>query len=246
MEDQVRKTLDRWLLAETQHRLADADLEDNPPNHLCISVIPVVHTYARAILDLIDAHYKLPAMGLLRVLAELTLTTCWCLIEPDPEGKVHRWLKQSYIERRKFLGHLVDLPGIPENDKAEFSAELDEVNQQIEAIMESPAGGLWSRIAEIPSEAGESYKGVYQLLYSPFHRGIHPDLTVLGDTLRHEGEETVSLGDFGPGHIPANSLTRPCVHLVFQLVAHVRAYQKWDVEQLKREYAAILGSLGDE
>lgn len=24
MEDQVRSTLDRWLLAETQHRMADA------------------------------------------------------------------------------------------------------------------------------------------------------------------------------------------------------------------------------
>jgi hypothetical protein len=50
MDDQVKDILDRWLLAETRHRLADASLEDNPPNHLCISVIPVVHTYTMAVL----------------------------------------------------------------------------------------------------------------------------------------------------------------------------------------------------
>jgi hypothetical protein len=243
MEDQVRTTLDQWLLTETQHRLADAGLQNNPPNHLCISVIPVVHTYTMAILDLIDAQFKLPAMGLLRVLAELTLTTCWCLIEPDPEVKVRRWLKQSYIERKKFLKHLVDLHGISENDRAEFSMEIGEVTRQIEAIEESPAGGLWNRIGEIPSQAGENYRGMYQLLYSPFHRGVHPDLTVLGDTLRQEGEETVSLGDFGADHMPANALIRPCVHLVYQLVAHIRTYQKWDTEQLKREYFAVLDAL---
>jgi hypothetical protein len=246
MENQVRTTLDQWLLAETQHKLADVGLQDDPPNHLCLSVIPVAHTYTMAILDLVSANYKLPAMGLLRVLAELTLTTCWCLIGPDPEAKILRWLKYSYIERKKFLMHLVDVRDIPENDKVEFSREIEEVSRQIEAIEESPAGGLWSRIGEIPSEAAQSYKAMYQLLYGPFHRGIHPDLTVLGDTLRQEGEETVSLGDFGVDHIPANSRTRACVHLVFQVVASVRAYQKWDIEQLKREYSAILGSLGDE
>ena len=55
MEDQVRSALDKWLLRETQHKLADAGLEDNPPNHLCISVIPVVHTYGAATLDLVGA-----------------------------------------------------------------------------------------------------------------------------------------------------------------------------------------------
>ena len=185
-------------------------------------------------------------MCLLRVLAELTLTTCWCLIGPDPEAKIRRWLKYSYIERKKFLTHLVDIRDIPEADKAEFSSEIKEVVQQIEGITEDSAGGLWSRIGEIPSEAGMNYKGIYGLLYSPFNRAIHPDLTVLGDTLRQNGEEIASLGDLGADHIPANSLTKACLHLVYQLVAHVRAYQKWDVEQLKKEYFAVLATLGDE
>ena len=246
MEDQVRSTLDRWLLAETHDRLVDAGLQDNPPNFLCISVIPVAHTYATAILDLINGQYRLPAMGLLRVLAELVLTTCWCLVEPDPELKIRRWLKQSYIERKKFLKHLIDVRGIPQNDRTEFSREIEEVDQQISALTESPAGKFWSRIGEILSEAGENYKAMYQLLYSPFHRAIHPDLTVLGDTLRPNGEEFTSLGDLGDDHISVHSLMRPCIHLVYQLVAHVRAYQKWDTEQLKKEYFAILGALGDE
>jgi len=103
MDDLVARTVDKWLLKETHDRLVDAGLEDTPVNHICLSVIPVAHTYCRAILDLMDAQYKLPAMGLLRVLAELTLTTCWCLIEPDPDIKIRRWLKQSYIERKKLL-----------------------------------------------------------------------------------------------------------------------------------------------
>jgi len=243
MQDQIKSTLDRWLLAETHDKLVDAGLQDNPPNHLCLSVMPVVRTYAMSILDLINGQYRLPTMGLLRVLAELVLTTCWCLVEPDPEVKIRRWLKQSYIERKKFLKHLVDLGGIPENDKAEFSREIEEVSQQIDAIEESPAGKFWSRIGEIPSEAGENYKAMYQLLYRPFHRAIHPDLTVLGDTLRQNREEIRSLGDLGADHIPVHSLMKACVHLVYQLVAHVRAYQKWDTEQLKKEYFAVLGGL---
>jgi hypothetical protein len=246
VEDQVRITVDRWLLAETQHKLADGGLQDNPPNHLCLSVIPVAHTYTMAILDLLSANYKLPAMRLLRVLAELTLTTCWCLTGPDPEVKVRCWLKQSYIERKNFLRRLVDLHGISEDDRAQFSREIDEVTQQIEAIEESPAGSLWSRIGEVPSQAGENHRALYQLLYSPFHRRIHPDLTVLGDTLRREREETVSLGDLGADHIPANSLVRACVHLVYQLVVHIRPYQRWDMDQLKRECSAIPSALGGQ
>lgn len=199
-----------------------------------------------AILDLINKQYRLPAMGLLRVLSELTLTMCWCFIEPDPEAKIRHWLKESYLERKKFLKHVVDLHGIPENDKAEFSREIEEVTYHIEAIEESRAGRLWSRIEGIPSEAGNNYKDLYQLLYSPFHRGIHPDLIVLGDAIRMDGEETVSLGDIGADRVPAYSLMKPCVHCMYQLVAHIRAHQKWDTKHLKREYFALLGLIGDE
>src|SRR4030042_3268004 len=125
MAEQVRDILDRWLLAETQHRLADAGLEDNPPNHLCISVIPIVHTYTMAVLDLIPG-YKLPPMGLLRVLAEIVLTTCWCLIEPDPEVKIRRWLKESYIQRKKLLERTIHAQAIPNDDKAAFGEGVEE------------------------------------------------------------------------------------------------------------------------
>jgi hypothetical protein len=185
-------------------------------------------------------------MALLRVLAELAPTTCWCLIDADPEVKIRRLLKRSYIERQKFLKRLVELHGIVENDREEFSKEIEEVDRQMAAIEDSPEGGLWDRVKEIPSQAGENDRGMYQLLYSPFHRAIHPDLIVLGDTVRQEGEETMSLGDLGADHIAANSLVRACVHLVYPLVVHIRAYQRWDTDQLEREYSAILSALGGQ
>ncbi len=242
MHDLVARTVDKWL-QETHDKCVDAGLAATPVNILCLSVIPVAHTYCRAILDLINTQYQLPAMGLLRVLAELTLTTCWSLIEPDPDIKIRRWLKQSYVERKKLLKRTVEAHNIPEEDKDAFRKEIKEVTTLIKSIGERRAPNFWRRIDEIPHQAADNYKDMYRLLYSPFHRGIHPDLMVLGDTLREEGDELVSLGDLGTDHIAIHSLQEPCVHLVYQLVAHIRTCQRWDTQQLKDEYFAILKHL---
>jgi len=137
----------------------------------------------------------------------------------------------------------VAVRNIHEEDRRTFQKEIEQVTHEIKSIQEDRAGGLWNRINEIPQEAGKNYKDMYRLLYGPFHRGIHPDLMVLGDTLRHERDEMASLGDLGTDHISVHSLQRSCVHLVYQLVAHIKTCQGWDTQPLKDEYFAILKDL---
>ncbi len=245
MGDVVASTLDKWLLTETHNKLVDKGLKDTPANNLCLSIIPLAHTYCRAILQLAnpkassDKNCILPAMGLLRVLAELTLRTCWCLIEPESDVKVTRWLKQSYIERKKFLKGIVKAGIVPGKDKGDFHKEIEELTEHIKEIKQKPAGKLWNCIEKLP----EGYKDIYRLLYSPFHRGIHPDILVLGDTLRQEENEMMSLGDFD--HIKPNVIRKSCLNIIYHLVAHIQAYQKLDteLEALKKEHQAIIKSL---
>lgn len=245
MDDEVASMVDKWLLKETHDKLVDAGLEDTPINNLCLSVIPVAHTYCRAILQLARPNASpnenciLPAMGLLRVLAELTLRTCWCLVEPEPDVKVTRWLKQSYIERTKFLERMVMVCTIPDKDKEECLKEIKDLTRYIDSIPHEPAGGLWSCVKELP----EVYKDIYRLLYGVMHRGIHPDILVLGDTLRQEGAEMMSLGDFG--HIPSNVLWKHCLNIVYELVVNIQTHYKWDTSSLKAEHLAIINKLTD-
>lgn len=243
MEDIVANTVDKWLLKETHHKLRDADLEDTPVNNLCLTVIPVAHTYCRAILQLVktnagsNANCILPAMGLLRVLAELTLRTCWCLSKPEPNIKVLRWLKQSYIERTRLLEKTVMVCTIPDKDKEDCLKEIKELTKYINDIPHKPAGKLWDCIKELP----DVYKDIYRLLYGVMHRGIHPDILVLGDTLRQEGVEMVSLGDFE--HIPSNVLWKHCINIVYELVAHIQTYYEWDTKNLKAKHGEIIKNL---
>lgn len=245
MEDIVASTLDKWLLTETHHRLTDKDVVDTPANNLCLSVIPVAYTYCRAILQLTnpkassDNNCILPAMGLLRVLAELTLRTCWSLIEPEPDVKVTRWLKNSYEERRRFLRRVIKVSVAPDEDKQDFHKEIEDLTTYIDEIQCDSTGNLWKCIEELP----DVYKDIYQLLYAPFHCGIHPDIVVLGGTLRQEENEMVSLGDFD--HIKPSDIRKCCLNIIYELVAHIRAYQKLDTELeiLKKEHHTIIESL---
>lgn len=245
MDDVVASTVDKWLLTETHNKLVDKGLKDTPANNLCLSVIPVAHTYCRAILQLAnpnassDKNCILPAMGLLRVLAELTLRTCWCLIEPEPDVKVTRWLKQSYIEQRKFLERMVMVCVVPARDKQECLEEIKDLTKHIDGIPHKPAWQLWDNIKELP----DVYKDIYRLLYSVMHRGIHPDLVVLDDTLRQEGSEMMSLGDFG--HIPSYVLWKHCLNIVYELVVHIQTHYKWDTSSLEAEHLAIINKLTD-
>lgn len=243
MEDVIARTIDKWLIKETHNKLVDAGLEDTPVNNLCLSVIPVAHTYCRAILQLVktnansNANCILPAMGLLRVLAELTLRTCWCLIEPEPAVKVPRWLKQSYIERTRFLERMVMVCTVPAKDKEECLKEIKELTKYIDDIPHKPAGKLWDCVKELP----DIYKDIYRLLYGVMHRGIHPDILVLGDTLRQEGAEMMSLGDFG--HIPSNVLWKHCLNIIYELVVHIQTYYEWNTTSLKEEHLQITKNL---
>ncbi|MHC4258911.1 MAG: DUF5677 domain-containing protein [Planctomycetota bacterium] len=244
MDDVVARTVDKWLLSETHDRLVSEGLEATPGNYLCLSVIPVAHTYCRAILRLAGPasteQCMLPTMGLLRVLTELALRTCWCLMGPEPDVKVTRWLKQSYMERKKLLERTVVASIVPDKDKKEYREEIEKLSREIDGIDYEPAGGLWDCIGELP----EVYKDIYRLLYGPFHRGIHPDLVALGETLKEEASEIMSLGDFA--HIPPRALMKSCLNIVFQLVAPIWTYYGWDTERLKNEHIAIVTSLGKQ
>lgn len=236
---EAKAIVNKWLLDDTHHKLADRNLSDTPPNHLCLSVIPVAHTYCMAALELADNGYVLPAMALLRVLAELTYRTIWCLGETSekPKVKIERWLKHSYNKRKELLEDMVKNEGVPDNDKEQFRQEIATMTEEIGQIHHKPSGSIARCVKELPVIAQD----LFAHLYSTMHRAIHPDLIVLGDTIKQEGDELFSLGDWK--HIPKATLARNCIHLAFQLAVHVQAYQELDTEATKAEYDTTVALL---
>lgn len=238
MSDQIDGVIDRWF-EETASKINTEIKTDTAVDNLCSSIIPLAHNYCNAVLLLLNNDRRLPAMALLRVLAELALRVIWCLYKDNPnkeaeDVRIERWLKRSYIKRKSLLKQMIITTTIPEGDKEEFGKEIERLENMIGKIEKEPAGGLLSSTKELPP----SYKAdVYPLLYSTFNRAIHPDILLFSDLIRQDENRRVFLGDLN--YVNIQSLKIYCMTAAFNIISVFRVYYNWDYKGMKSEYLDI-------
>lgn len=238
MSKEIDTTIEKWFVETVEDINAKVETDTGVDN-LCSSIVPLAHNYCTAVLLLLNNGRRLPAMALLRVLAELAFRCIWCLYEDNPEDepasvRVERWLKRSYRERISLIRRMIRSSTVPKCDKKVFGREMEGLTQLMEIIPHRSAGNLFKSLEELPPAYGEE---LYPCLYSTFNRAVHPDILLLGDMVKEKGHKRIFFGDLE--HIEIQVLKIYCLTAAFNILSIFRINYDWDYVEMKSEYLTI-------
>ncbi len=232
----IDNAIDRWF-NETESAFKEVHTA-NPVDFLCISVTSLAHNYCSATLSLLNRGHRLPAMALLRVLAELVFRLIWCLYSDNPqkescEVRINRWRKTALLERKKFVKRMSE-SNVYSGEKVNgFKKELGELEQNIGQIPHKPIGNFYNSLRDLP----EPYRmDFYPRLYNIYNWGIHPDFLLLMQLVKQNAESNVVVSDIDED--PA-VLKIYCLTMAFNILAVVRKNYGWDYDTIKTEYIKI-------
>jgi len=233
MNDRIDNAIDRWF------KETEADFEgvhtDNSVDFLCCSITAVAHNYCSATLSILNKGHRLPAMALLRVLAELAFRLVWCLYEDNPQKescdvRIKRWLKTGFLERKKYVQRKLESNIISLKETDGFRKELE---QKIGQIPHSRIGNFYDSLRDLP----EPYrKYLYPLLYNIYNWGIHPDFLLLTQLVKQNAESNIIVSDIDENPVV---LEIYCLTLVYNILFVVRRNYEWDCDAIKAEYLKI-------
>jgi len=241
----IDETINKWF-SETVAKMNAESKSDEPAYDLCSAVIPIAHNYCHATLLLLNTDKKLPAMALIRVLAELTFRFIWCLFpnkqDEDVNMRVARWLKESYKQEKRNLQKL--LPSADEKERNSIEEAIKYLETEIGRIPYKFAGDLYNSLEDLAlTSAGDGGKllswknDLYPLLYSPFNLAVHPDFTLFSKLAKQEGNARTFFGDLG--EFNTGELKIYCMSCLFNIIAATRIVYGWDYQNIKAEYLEI-------
>jgi len=233
MEDQIAQVTNSWF-DKTASDINDYVKGDSSVDHLLSGMVPLAHNYCNAVFDLARLGRRLPAMALLRVLAELALRTIWCMYKDNPkeelpEDRILRWLKTTNEEEVKFLKRIQPTETAENQKKIEES--ISYLESELKKMAHKGTGPLYNSLDDLP----EPYKKqFYPLLYGRFNQAIHPNLKTLGSLVKREEGKYVLLTDLE--EISGEALMIYSMTAAFNILAIVRLHYEWDYEGMKAEY----------
>lgn len=237
MASRIEATANKWF-EETVSKVNDndKDYKGAPVDILLSSIVPVAHNYCNAVFVLANAGHRLPAMALLRILAELALRTIWCMYKDNPkkespEVRILRWLKETNKEEIKLLKKV--LPSAEPENAADIQQTIAYLQSEIDKNPHPGVGPFYNSLDELPSPYK---KDIYPILYGAFNHAIHPNLKLFADLIRQEGNKLTFLPD-RDGDVQALKIYS--MTAAFNILAIVRVYYEWDYKGMKSEYLAI-------
>jgi hypothetical protein len=241
MENCIEATTNRWF-EETVSKVNDRVKNDTPVDNLLSGIVPLAHNYCNAVFVLANAKRKLPSMALLRILAELALKTIWCMYQDNPRGESHdvrilRWLKETNKEEIKLLKKV--LPSADTEDAAGIQRTIDYLQSEIDKNPHRFMGSFYNSLDELPTPYK---KDIYPILYGAFNKAIHPNLKLLGDLVRQEGNRRTFLPDL---EVDVQALKIYSMTAAFNILSIVRLHYDWDYKGMKSEYLAIKKELAN-
>ena len=241
----IDQTIERWF-RQTADDINSANKRDEPEYELCASILPLAHNYSDAALLLLNSGKKLPAMAIIRVVAELTFRFIWCLF-PNKQNenvnvRIQRWLKKSYEQEIRNLKKR--LPSADGKEQERIAAGIKYYESEAKKITYRSAGDLYGSLEDLtvnsPDNARKSLSWknqLYPLLYTPFNQAVHPDLLVLFKLTKQTGNARMFGGDYDTVNI--NVLKIGCMSCVFNILAATRIVYDLGYQDIKKEYLEI-------
>jgi hypothetical protein len=248
----IGEAIDRWF-KETGDSINKNQKGPGAVYDLCCGLLPLSYNYAEGVLHLANVGKKLPAMALLRVLAELTFRFIWC-IYPNSKGeevsvRIERWLKESYKQQKRNLKKLECSVDKEQRVRIEEQEEL--LDSEISKIPYSFAGDLYGSLGDLVVQEADGIEkarnwkdNLYPLLYTPFNQAIHPDLIVLSNLIKQNGNKRVFLADYDAMNI--DELKILCMSCVFNIIATTKIVYGLSYEGVKAEYLKLKKDLKEK
>jgi len=242
---EIDETINRWF-EETVTQMNAANKPDEPVYNLCSSILPIAHNYFNATLLLLNEDKKLPAMALIRVIAELAFRFQWCVLpnrqNEDVNIRIKRWLKESYKQKKRRQEKC--LHSANGQQKATIKADIRRLDSEIDKIPYNSAGDLYGSLESLLCEqTGDveitlSWKDhLYPILYAPFNQAIHPDLVVLSNLIEQSGNQRIFFGDYTS--IDIATLKKHLVSCIYNIIVPTRMVYELKYEEIKQEYLKI-------
>lgn len=237
----IDTVINQWF-QETVNKINKEIKTDTLEDILCPGILPLAHKYCCAALTLLNNGFKLPAMALIRILAEITFRLCWCGYKDNPQKespdvRIQRWLKESYRQQKKHLKKL--LPSANCCQAKNINKEIAYLDSEINKIPHKSAGDLYNSLNDLNIPPLNVKDELYTLLYSPFNKAIHPDLLLLSilvkeDKVKHIRTFSGDLNDFSTNDLKIYVMT-----CAFWIVSLVRISYKWDYNDVKTQYLEL-------
>jgi hypothetical protein len=232
----VDNAIDRWF-SETEAAFKKLHT-DRPVDFLCCSVTAIAHNYCSAALLLLNNGHRLPAMALLRVLAELAFRLVWCLYSGNPQNescevRIERWQKTSLKERKKFVQRMIESNISSAEEINGFRKELETLKRMINQIQQKPIGNFFEMLRDLP----KPYKmDMYPRLYNNFNWAIRPDFLLLRRLVKQNANSHIVVSDIDDD---PTVLKIYCLTMALNILAVVRKNYEWDYDTIKTEYRKI-------
>jgi len=233
---EIDNIVNNWF-EETVAQMNADNKPNEPVDNLCSGVVPLAHNYCNSTLLLLNNNKILPSMALLRVLAELAFRFIWCLYKDNPKNqatnvRIERWIKETYQQNVILLKKF--LPSASSEGAQNIKREIEFLEKAIRAIPHTSAGPFYNSLNELPPLYKEA---LYPRLYGNFNRAIHPDLKLLADLTKQEGNKRLFLSDLN--EVDIQSLKIFCMTAAFTILSIVRLHYDWNYKGLKSEYLKI-------
>jgi len=240
----IEKAINKWF-EDTQKLRAEVSSRDKSHSLLfCAFAIPVMKTYCRAAVLLLDEGFKLPAMALIRVISEFFIKFLWCVVIPVDENEIRnrllRWEKTASSKKLNLYNDLLKLKeGVLNKEDLEKTKKSKE---ELEITDKGNTAEKMPKVRDIFESTSKIFGGnVSAFLYSQFHPAVHIDTLILSE-LKQEGagqgwgindDINENLGD----------LKTTCLKLAYMFLFSVHTKKHWGMEAIEKEYNSIISDL---
>jgi hypothetical protein len=243
---EIDKKIDKWFKdakvklsgEKTYYEQYELDIDS-----LCLGVVVLVENYVGGVLLLLNAGKILPAKALLRVIADVSIKSIWCLrgLEHSKDDfceRLEQWLRYSLsLDKQRIESEI----SILKKDYDDVNLNLIKKLETFVKVIEEEGIGdpnseklpsLWN-MREIWKKQAEMN---FDALYRRFNQGIHPDWMVLQYLRRKEGDKFFYKSDIEEKE---QDLKKFCLLILGYLLEAIYSVNKWDFSDFEKDVNEI-------
>jgi len=243
---EIDKKIDKWFQnakdklvgGKIYYKQHDLDIDS-----LCLGVVVLVENYTGSVLLLLNAGKILPAKALLRVIADVSIKSIWCLrgLEQGTDEfceRFEKWRRYSLsLDKQRMEAEISLLKQEQDDTNSGLLNKLESFIQILEEEgirdpYKEKMPSLWN-MREIWKKQSEMN---FDALYRRFNQGIHPDWMVLQCLKRKDGDKFFYKADIEEN---AQDLKTFCLLILGYLVEAIYSVNKWDYSEFEKDIKEI-------
>ncbi len=241
----VEETINKWF-EDAQNRIALLSQSDNSfTTSFCAVAVAVMKLYCRATGHLIDNHFRLPTMALLRVISEFFIKFLWCTkIWTDNEVKerMARWEKTSAQKKLKLLDDLLKFNSVFSQEQLNaLKNARDRADMNIKSSSQSGMPNVTGSGSLFEDTATVFGANISSFLYGQYCDAIHIPTSILTGFVKPDNQNLFIKDDVDES---PEQLGKICLNFAYMFLKVLYHRYRWDMTTIQKGYEDITGSKG--